>query len=120
MFLSVFCIFEGGSRSRKGAWIEISIMRMKMSGIIVAPARERGLKLCVAYSVLLKRRCRSRKGAWIEIPSERAMVRQEIVAPARERGLKWRRCITNYTSRQRRSRKGAWIEINPVPLTDVH
>ena len=31
-------------RSRKGAWIEIRLQLGQLSGIIVAPARERGLK----------------------------------------------------------------------------
>ena len=53
-------------RSRKGAWIEMSLIGGALSNSAVAPARERGLK-CQAF--MLQRY-------------------YEIVAPARERGLK--------------------------------
>ena len=54
------------SRSRKGAWIEITELDAK---------RYFGA-------------CRSRKGAWIEIFASSAESSSPSVAPARERGLK--------------------------------
>ena len=54
------------SRSREGAWIEICLRTLTALWLVVAPARERGLKfaLCSCKIKLLD------------------------VAPARERGLK--------------------------------
>ena len=54
------------SRSREGAWIEISLNIYNNNDTAVAPVRERGLKYCYKdddgrYD------SRSREGAWIEI-----------------------------------------------------
>ena len=75
-------------RSRKGAWIEIAANRLLLIDIVVAPARERGLK-CRHKTSIFGSCCRSRKGAWIEI------------------------CLYTVLDKraQSRSRKGAWIEI---------
>ena len=53
-------------RSREGAWIEMSDVYPYDRVIIVAPARERGLKLqrLLIVKPVLRR---SREGAWIEI-----------------------------------------------------
>ena len=56
----------GSSRSREGAWIEIS-------RLLVSAAPVNG---------------RSREGAWIEINIEAHKGDKNVVAPARERGLK--------------------------------
>ena len=75
-------------RSRKGAWIEISMNRTRPKQIVVAPARERGLKSNTMKEV------------------------REVgqVAPARERGLKLY-LYRGGSVAHCRSRKGAWIEI---------
>ena len=118
-------------RSRKGAWIEITLTYDNAHVPWVAPARERGLKLNSGqYAVCMKRR--SRKGAWIEIGTKKKKVSRYRVAPARERGLKFRIWVrllqqhqvaparerglkSNYVVGQQsvmgRSRKGAWIEM---------
>ena len=79
------------SRSREGAWIEISQpSHTRAASSRVAPVRERGLKST----------------------HEMFSVISMAVAPVRERGLKWQR----YYGMGRtwgRSREGAWIEINP-------
>ena len=80
---------ECDSRSRKGAWIEIS-------------AHPYGHK----YN-----KGRSRKGAWIEIGKVTAKWISFAVAPARERGLKLVLLVCLVALYIRRSRKGAWIEI---------
>ena len=54
------------SRSREGAWIEISI-----SALTTHAAASR-----------------SREGAWIEMPTLAAKQKIQLVAPVRERGLK--------------------------------
>ena len=56
--------------------------------LIVAPARERGLKCTGKYNREGSASRRSREGAWIEIVSYRDLHGQSLVAPARERGLK--------------------------------
>ena len=79
------------SRSRKGAWIEISVRAEFGNDPRVAPVRERGLKL--------------------KAP---ALLRFSfLVAPVRERGLK---CFGGAVGADvlRRSRKGAWIEMSAV------
>ena len=56
---------------------------------MVAPVRERGLKLHHQYDKATEYRSRSREGAWIEINYK--LVRRgkrHDVAPVRERGLK--------------------------------
>ena len=62
------CPIISFSRSRKGAWIEISSSRKVLPRLRVAPVRERGLKFGSAA------------GAFTG----------GIVAPVRERGLKYR------------------------------
>ena len=101
---------ERKSRSREGAWIEITGDFALSILLPVAPARERGLKsrgnlrgtgIC----------CRSREGAWIEIRIPIIEFDNQHVAPARERGLKSvAQAVT--AAQLRRSREGAWIEID--------
>ena len=77
------------SRSREGAWIEIRPQRERCCCYIVAPARERGLKLVKGQKNAVQ---------WVAPARERglklllaALQRLPIVvAPARERGLKSR------------------------------
>ena len=64
-----------------------------MSIIVVAPARERGLKFLLLPKILVSNR-RSREGAWIEISSVQYTSVAAPVAPARERGLKFICCAT--------------------------
>ena len=54
-------------RSREGAWIEIAPTLQEGYVSVVAPVRERGLKLKLVSVMELKRLSRSREGAWIEI-----------------------------------------------------
>ena len=56
--------------------------------VLVAPARERGLKLNPNNDLTNAPR-RSREGAWIEILLTFGKLSALIVAPARERGLKF-------------------------------
>ena len=77
------------SRSREGAWIEIETPLEGKIELIVAPARERGLKFLGSLWRWRLLSCRSREGAWIEIPATTSSER-----------------VNN-----RRSREGAWIEI---------
>ena len=56
--------------------------------LVVAPARERGLKYLLIKHLLMSAICRSRKGAWIEIARTLEGKSANSVAPARERGLK--------------------------------
>ena len=77
------------SRSREGAWIEISVPLLETACTKVAPARERGLKLLRLLLSISLERSRSREGAWIEI-------------------VVWSSAL--YLDKSR-SREGAWIEI---------
>ena len=54
------------SRSREGAWIEMSMVWTKNKRVDVAPVRERGLKYAGRGNPH-PRASRSREGAWIEI-----------------------------------------------------
>ena len=76
----------------------------------VAPARERGLKLTFLAKITTIR-SRSREGAWIEISLLVSMIEDLAVAPARERGLKYLSLVVLFLT-LRRSREGAWIEIS--------
>ena len=82
------CIYYTKRRSRKGAWIEITVAVDKSKVGDCAPARERGLKSRPCTNTILPP-IRSRKGAWIEI------LKKQTGKNA---------CM--------RSRKGAWIEIS--------
>ena len=75
-------------RSRKGAWIEILICFVPANTIVVAPARERGLKFTIQQLCSMAILRRSRKGAWIEMRRNFRNHAVPRVAPARERGLK--------------------------------
>ena len=77
-------------RSREGAWIEINSAKAQQKHAdIVAPARERGLKLH-KKQIYCYTNGRSREGAWIEI------------------GL----CPALGKQRLSRSRERAWIEMH--------
>ena len=65
---------------------------------LVAPARERGLKCNNRGRELSLTQSRSRKGAWIEIRGASRRNFRNHVAPARERGLKYR----DYIEKQER------------------
>ena len=56
-----------GGRSREGAWIEISKQVADAQVILVAHARERGLKSQTSGTTDVSHQGRSREGAWIEI-----------------------------------------------------
>ena len=79
---------------------------------MVAPVRERGLKLHHQYDKATEYRSRSREGAWIEITIRKISSLLRFVAPVRERGLKFRMLVYNVRNILGRSREGAWIEIN--------
>ena len=64
-------LFYRHSRSREGAWIEIMVTVPLLPAILVAPVRERGLKLMYLGEFDDKTCGRSREGAWIEIPLHR-------------------------------------------------
>ena len=59
-------IFWFSRRSREGAWIEIRFKDGTKEPLVVAPARERGLKL-QTHCRIGQYMSRSREGAWIEI-----------------------------------------------------
>ena len=79
--------------------------------LLVAPARERGLKSAAVRRRWLAAYGRSREGAWIEIYIHFCTNKKSTVAPARERGLKFPIAFYFFSSVIRRSREGAWIEI---------
>ncbi len=79
--------------------------------LIVAPARERGLKWVQAAAAVVLLDGRSREGAWIEILIFFDLPPAGTVAPARERGLK-SALLLRIGPATRRSREGAWIEIS--------
>ena len=81
-------LIEPQSRSREGAWIEISSPYKPPRVFLVAPVRERGLK-------------------WGVVSVHRETLH---VAPVRERGLKLL-CLAGGRQCLCRSREGAWIEI---------
>ena len=60
----------------------------KFIDMVVAPARERGLKYGLTQLIQILMVGRSREGAWIEIIQSNTTLNNQIVAPARERGLK--------------------------------
>ena len=87
-YAGVYYISNQCGRSREGAWIEITLSRVSLNNIAVAPARERGLKFRVTSTAASVNR-RSREGAWIEILKKQTGQNAAMyVAPARERGLK--------------------------------
>ena len=90
MVLKTFVSMEKG-RSRKGAWIEMFLIVSCPAKLSVAPVRERGLKLLV---LMIHQLC-------------------NMVAPVRERGLKLHYIAKDTRKNRCRSRKGAWIEIVP-------
>ena len=128
----------GAGRSREGAWIEMIRRRQAPKGVVVAPARERGLKLMSPIVAITNNR-RSREGAWIEIINDGVRINSIQVAPARERGLKCKTLTKTITTaivapaRERglkfydsdirlgiepcRSREGAWIEISTTMVS---
>ena len=75
-------------RSREGAWIEMPVTVSTLPPSVVAPVRERGLKLQEGRKNQGIPEGRSREGAWIEILSLYSILLSLIVAPVRERGLK--------------------------------
>ena len=89
------CFVPG--RSRKGAWIEIKMIVLLLQHLMVAPVRERGLKLFLIKNLYSVETSRSRKGAWIEI----------LIFSG-----------DSYISASR-SRKGAWIEITDYLVPTV-
>ena len=106
------------SRSREGAWIEISIIYIYIVPAVVAPVRERGLK-----SADVMERCkevgRSREGAWIEIAGD---ILSLPIKGCRSREGAWieiHLLLMYCLQRNRRSREGAWIEIVSVIDTEV-
>ena len=76
-------------RSREGAWIEMPMSVLNLVPLMVAPARERGLKFLLIRLLL--------KSVIVAPARERGLKcaefgndpRQLLVAPARERGLKF-------------------------------
>ena len=77
------------SRSREGAWIEMTEHKDEDKCHQVAPVRERGLKY-EAITEVFRPFGRSREGAWIEISVPLLETACTRVAPVRERGLKCR------------------------------
>ena len=97
-------------RSRKGAWIEIIFNHMGNESALVAPVRERGLKL-LSSTCTGRRLRRSRKGAWIEI---QLLIIEQCVHAGRSRKGAWieiQYLLDPESEEARRSRKGAWIEM---------
>ena len=89
-----------------------------MGRMIVAPARERGLKFDSQRAVF-SANPRSREGAWIEIAALKRWAIKNLLAPARERGLKlFLQAVTNHLTCSR-SREGAWIEISGILSASV-
>ena len=86
-WLKRYAYVERLCRSREGAWIEITLIQKLTARLVVAPARERGLK-CQFQIMVNQQSSRSREGAWIEIIKDRTANVSLWVAPARERGLK--------------------------------
>ena len=81
---------NGGSRSREGAWIEIST-RCWMALRSFSRSREGAwIEMNSKQWFQSRQRRRSREGAWIEILTAVAGATQGAVAPVRERGLKCR------------------------------
>ena len=98
------------SRSREGAWIEMFALLAAHPLKIVAPVRERGLKLhlatyCHSATQVAPVRERGLKYA------QSCHTAENNVAPVRERGLKLHIIIISLQYVIGRSREGAWIEI---------
>ena len=77
------------SRSREGAWIEISSLQVMGRSNHTSRSRE-GAWIEILYSKNTEKllKSRSREGAWIEILLIASSLAVVLVAPARERGLK--------------------------------
>ena len=76
------------SRSREGAWIEITATAAYASALRVAPARERGLKYISAPRIIALILVAPARERGLKFSSSEDAYRKDSVAPARERGLK--------------------------------
>ena len=76
------------SRSRKGAWIEMSIIGGALSNSAGRSRKGAWIEIDISRKPTKAQNSRSRKGAWIEILPAIYRLSYSIVAPVRERGLK--------------------------------
>ena len=90
--------------------MKYSLIRPLLKSVIVAPVRERGLKLRIFLSSVLLLLVAPVRERGLKYSLIRPLLKSVIVAPVRERGLKSRYYQTLF-ERSSRSRKGAWIEI---------
>ena len=99
-------------RSREGAWIEIHCAGQLVAVDVVAPARERGLKLLKHHKHQWHQYVAPARERGLKSRSWQEVNVYHLVAPARERGLKLMK-VKQMTIKHCRSREGAWIEICP-------